>query len=160
MGYVDYLKLLRYAYKHEDNLTVWKSILRQLSELNSIFDYAYLNNTKILYQSYVCDLLSNIHDQLKWDSSPNEGSQSTMLRSLILTHLGINGHNKTCNEAQKRFENFFMNDNQHYIIDANIRAAIYITVAKTGNQQTFDQLKSVNKKENFVYLIRHFDLEI
>jgi hypothetical protein len=145
IGYVEYLKLLRYAYKHEDNLTVWKSILRQLTELNSIFDYAYLNNTKILYQSYVSDLLSNIYNKLEWDPSPNEGSQITMLRSLILTHMGINGHKKISAEAHRRFKKYFIDNNQHYLIDPNIRAAIYLSVAKTGNQEIFDQLKTVNK---------------
>ncbi len=144
IGYVEYLKLLRYAYKHEDNFTVWKSILRQLTELSSIFDYAYLNNTKILYQSYVIDLLSNIYDKLKWNPLPNEGSQATMLRSLILTHLGINEYKTVFDEAQKRFEKIFIDNNQQYLIDPNIRAAIYLTVAKKGNQQIFDQLKSVN----------------
>jgi len=149
IGYVDYLKLLRYAYKHEDNLTVWKSILRQLTELGSIFDYAYLNNTKKLYQSYVCDLLSNIYKKLEWDPLLNERSQSLMLRSLILTHMGINGDKKISNEAHKRFKKFFIKNNQQYLIDPNIRAAIYLTVVKTGNQETFDQLKSVIFQENF-----------
>jgi hypothetical protein len=81
--------------------------------------------------------------QLGWDPLPNEGSQAIMLRSLILTHMGINGHNSTHKEAHKRFKKFFILNNQHYLINPNIRAAIYLTVAKTGNQQTFEQLKSV-----------------
>lgn len=145
IGYVDYLKLLRYAYKHENNLTVWKSILRQLTELNSIFDYAYLNDTKKLYQSYVCDLLSNIYQELQWNSSKHESSQTTILRSTILTHMGINGDKDTSIEAHKRFKNFFIKNYPTYLIDPNIRAAIYLTVAKTGNQQTYNQLKSVIK---------------
>jgi aminopeptidase N len=136
MGYVDYLKLLRYAYKHEDNLTVWKSILRQITDLNSIFDYANIDNTKKLFQKYVCDLLSNISNKLDWDPVPNEGLQTAMLRDLILIQMGINGHNKTRDEAHKRFYN-------HRLINPNIRAAIYLTLAKTGNQETFEQLKSV-----------------
>jgi adenosine deaminase len=145
IGYVDYLKLLRYAYKHEDNLTVWKSILRQLTELSSIFDHAHLNNTKHLYQSYVLDLLSNIFNTLEWDPLPDESSQTTMLRSLILTHMGINGHKKIIDEAHRRFNESFIGHNQKYLIDPNIRAAIYLSIAKTGNEETFEQLKSVNE---------------
>ena len=143
IGYVDYMKLLRHAYKYEDNLTVWKSILRQLTELSSIFEYAQLNNTKALYQSYVCDLLENIYQQLGWDASPNEDPQAPILRSLILTHMGVNGYGKTRHEAHKRFQKFSTDNNAHYTLNPNIRAAIYLTVAKTGNQQTFDQLKLV-----------------
>jgi aminopeptidase N len=144
IGYIDYLKLLRHAYKYEDNLTVWKSILRQLTELSSILDYAQLNNTKKLYQSYVCDLLSNIYTQLGWEPLPNESSQAPMLRSLILTHTGVHGYDKTRNEAHKRFEQISNKNNHHHLINPNIRAAIYLTVAKTGNQQIFDQIKSVS----------------
>ena len=147
VGYADYLKLLRRAYKHEDNLTVWKSIVRQLTELSSIFEYARFNNTKALYQTYVCDLLANIYEKLGWDAWPNEGAQVPMLRSLILTHTGVNGCNKTWYEAHKRFEKFSTQNNDHYLINPNTRAAIYLTVAKTGNRQIFNQLISVNITE-------------
>ncbi len=48
-------------------------------------------------------------------------------------------------EAHKRFEKSFSNNNQNQqSINPNIRAAIYLTVAKTGNQQIFDKIKSVS----------------
>jgi aminopeptidase N len=144
IDYIDYLKLLRYAYKYEDNLTVWKSILRHLTELGSIFDYAHLNNTKVLYQRFVCSLLDNVNQKLQWDSLSNESSQEAMLRSLILTHLGINGDRKIHDEAYRRFHHFVIQREQkNYSMNPNIRAAIYLTVAKTGDQQTFEQLKKV-----------------
>ncbi|CAF3381776.1 unnamed protein product [Rotaria sp. Silwood1] len=166
IDYVAYLKLLRYAYKDEENLTVWKSILRQLSELSSIFDYAHLHNTKKLYQAYVCDLLSNIQAKLTWDPLPNESSQTIMLRNLILTQMGVNRDNKTYDEAHRRFEKIFIENNQRNPIDPNIRAAVYLTVAKTGNQQIFDQLKSLylkadTQEERLILLnaLSHFDNE-
>lgn len=146
VGYVEYLKLLRYAYKYEENLTVWKSILRHLTELGSIFDYAHLKETKSLYQVYVCDLLSNIYRQLQWDSTPNEGSQAPMLRSLVLTHMGINGDRHILDEAQRRFRILSLDQQQQQQqapVNPNLRAAVYLTVAKTGDEQTFEQLKSV-----------------
>ncbi|CAF3572265.1 unnamed protein product [Rotaria sp. Silwood1] len=148
VNYIDYLKLLRHAYKHEDNLTVWKSILKQLIDLNSIIDYASIPNIKKLFQTYICDLLSNIYSKLEWDPLPNEGLQASMLRDLILIQMGINGHNKTREEAHKRFEILLNKNNQHHhqSINPNIRAAIYLTVAKTGNQETFEQLKSLYRK--------------
>lgn len=139
LNYVDYLKLLRQAYKQEDNLTVWKSILRQLTDLNSIFDYATMENTKQLFQHYVCDLLMNIYGKLDWDPLPNEGSQAAMLRGLILIQMGINEHSKISAEAQKRFEKLLKNEP----INANTRAAIYLTLAKRGNSETFEKLKTV-----------------
>lgn len=149
LAYVDYLKLLLYAYKHEDNLTVWKSILRQLSELSSIFDYAYLNDTKQLYQSYVTDLLENVYQDLGWTPLKNESTQLTILRSLILTHMGVNEHRDVSREAHRRFETFFHAKYHPDFLDPNIRAAIYLTVAKTGDRQIYDQLKSVDHSRTF-----------
>lgn len=144
--FVDYLKFLRHAYKNEDNLIVWKYILKPLTDLSSIFDYASIDNTKKLFQVYRCDLLSNIYDKLLWDPLPNENSQTAMLRGLILSQMGINGHNKTRDEAHERFEKLFTDNYLHHqSIDPNIRFAIYITVAKTGNAQTFEQLKLVRQ---------------
>lgn len=144
INYVDYLKLLRQAYKHEDNLTVWKSIIRQITNLNSIFDYALISNTKKLFQAYICDLLSNIYGKLLWNPLPNEGLQAAMLRAIVLTKMGTNGHNRTRDEAHKRFKQLFTGNNQnHQSINPDIRSAIYLTVAQTGNQETFEQLKSV-----------------
>jgi hypothetical protein len=101
-----------------------------------------MNNTKKLFQTYICEILSNIYGKLEWEPLPNEGSQAAMLRGLILIQMGINGHNKTRDEAHKLFEKL-LNDNDHQSMNPNIRAAIYLTVAKTGNQQTFEQLQSV-----------------
>jgi len=146
--YVDYLKLLRHAYKHEDNLTVWKSILRQLVEFGSLLEYAKIANTKPLFKSFVCELLSNIYSKLEWDPTPNEGAQAPMLRSQILTQMGLCGHKATKDEAHKRFARFFIenNDTAHHLVNPNIRGVIYVIVAKTGNQQTFEQLKSLYNK--------------
>lgn len=141
---VDFFKLLRHAYKHEDNLTVWKSILRQLSELSSIFNYATLETTTKLFQAFVCDLLSNIYNKLEWDPLPNEGHQAAMLRGYVLIQLVVSHHHRACDEARKRFEMILNDVVRHHSTNPNIRAAIYLSVAKTGNQQTFEQLKTVS----------------
>jgi hypothetical protein len=143
ISFVDYLKLLHQGYKHEDDLTVWKSILRQLIDLNSIFDHASIDNTKILFQRYICNLLSNIYAKLGWNPSPNEDSETNMLRSLILIQMGINGYDEIRVEAHKRFEKLLIDDDYYQSIDANIRAAIYLIVAQTGNKETFEGLQSV-----------------
>jgi hypothetical protein len=46
MNYMNYLKLLHQSYKHKDNLTIWTSILNQLTDFNSVFDYAYVDKQK------------------------------------------------------------------------------------------------------------------
>ena len=142
---VDFFQLLRHAYKHEENFTVWKSILKQLGELNSIFNYAALETTKKLYQAFICDLLSHIYNKLEWDPLPNEGLQAAMLRGHILIQMGVNQYHRACDEARKRFEKIMNDATDHQPVNPNIRAAIYLIVAKTGNQRTFEQLKSVRR---------------
>lgn len=142
---VDYLQLLRQAYKHEENLTVWKSILRQLTELNSLFNFGALETTKKRFQQFICDLLLPIYSRLEWDPLPNEGSQAAMLRGLVLVQLGSNGHNRTFDEAKRRFERILRDANDHGI-NPNVRAAIYLSVAKRGDEKTFEQLKTVRRR--------------
>ncbi|CAF1231329.1 unnamed protein product [Rotaria magnacalcarata] len=149
VGYVDYLTLLRHAYKHEDNLTVWKSILQKLDDLNSILAYAHLDNIKKLFRIFICEILSNIYGKLEWDPFPNEGSQAAMLRELVLVQMSLNGHSKTREEAHKRFQSLLSSNNQdHQSINPNIRTAIYLTVAQTGNQETFEQFKALYRKSD------------
>ena len=140
IDFVEYLKLLRHAYRHEDNLTVWKSMLKQLNEFNSILNYATIETSKKRFQQFLCDFLTKIYSKLEWDPCPNEGSQAAILRGLILTQMGLNQCTRTIDQARKRFEQYF---NQHQMINPNIRSAIYLTVAKNGDQKTFEQLKSV-----------------
>jgi len=142
---VDYLQLLRHAYKHEDNLTVWKSILRQLTELKSIWNFSSIESTKKRFEHFICDFLLPIYSRLEWESMPNEGSQAAMLRSLVLIQLGLNEHNRTYDEAKRRFNKILLNQNDHEI-NPNVRTAIYLTVAKRGDEKTFEQLKSLYDK--------------
>ncbi|CAF4683115.1 unnamed protein product, partial [Rotaria magnacalcarata] len=80
-------------------------------------------------------ILSNIYGKLEWDPFPNEGSQAAMLRELVLVQMSLNGHSKTREEAHKRFQSLLSSNNQdHQSINPNIRTAIYLTVAQTGNQ--------------------------
>jgi hypothetical protein len=143
VDYVDYFQLLRQAYKYEENFTVWKSIIRSLNEINSILNYATLCDSKSLFQSFVRELLAVIYNKLDWDPMPNEGTQTAMLRSLVLMQMGLNEHGRVRDEARRRFVRLFESETNYRSINANIRAAIYLTVAKTGDQQTFEQLKTV-----------------
>jgi len=61
------------------------------TNFNSILDYSYMNNTKIVFQIYVHNLLSYIYNILKWDPLPNDSSETAMLHGLILIIMGTNG---------------------------------------------------------------------
>jgi aminopeptidase N len=154
MDFVDYLRLLRRAYSTEDNLTVWKSIVRHLIELNSILTCTSNETTKEYFRVFLCELLRHIYERLQWNALPNESSQTAMLRSLILTQMGTNQYEHACAQAQQRFTQLINESNDRLsstttttMIDANIRSAIYLTVARTGNQQTYEQLISVDKRK-------------
>ncbi|CAF1665933.1 unnamed protein product, partial [Didymodactylos carnosus] len=98
-----------------------------------------------LYKKFIIDLLSQIYLKLEWDPRPNEGSQTPMLRSSILTQMALNGHQKTIDEAKIRFQQYLKiseDNNAINPINPNIRGVIYLVMAKDGNQQTYEQLKT------------------
>ena len=47
--------------------------------------------------------------KLGWDAKPGESALDTLLRGLVLTRLGTNGHAPTIQEAKKRFAQFLTN---------------------------------------------------
>lgn len=141
IDFVDYFKFVRHAYKHEDNLTVWKSIVQHFDEFNSILNFSSDKTIKQLFQHYLSDVFTLIYSKLEWEPMPNEGSQASILRTLILTQMGINHYGRAVEQANKYFQLCLQGN---FTVNPNIRSPIYLTVAKHGDQNTFQQLKTVS----------------
>ena len=58
--------------------------------------------------------------------------------------------------SMKRFRKYFIEKNRQNLIDPNIRTVIYLTVAKTGDQRTFNQLRSVIDFEMNIFSMNRF----
>ena len=55
LNYTNYLKLISESYKNEDDLMVWSSIIGEMTYLNSILNYGNIDNTKKLFEFFICD---------------------------------------------------------------------------------------------------------
>ncbi|CAF3734960.1 unnamed protein product [Rotaria sp. Silwood1] len=153
-SYVDYLKLLL-SYKDEDNFTVWKSIGKKtiirktrlilfiflasiLDDLSSLIEYTDYYDQ---FKKYRLNMVSSIQEKLGWDAEENENSLVTMLRPVILSFMGKSGDQAIIDEANKRFQSHINGD----LIDPNIRAAVYIIVSCSGDENTQEELRKLYK---------------
>ncbi|CAF1531301.1 unnamed protein product [Rotaria sp. Silwood1] len=136
-SYVDYLKLLL-SYKDEDNFTVWKSIASILDDLSSLIEYTDYYDQ---FKKYRLNMVSSIQEKLGWDAEENENSLVTMLRPVILSFMGKSGDQAIIDEANKRFQSHINGD----LIDPNIRAAVYIIVSCSGDENTQEELRKLYK---------------
>ncbi|CAF4602604.1 unnamed protein product [Rotaria sp. Silwood1] len=136
-SYVDYLKLLL-SYKDEDNFTVWKSIASIMDDLSSLIEYTDYYDQ---FKKYRLNMFSSIQEKLGWGAEENENSLVTMLRPVILSFMGKSGDQAIIDEANKRFQSHINGD----LIDPNIRAAVYIIVSCSGDENTQEELRKLYK---------------
>ncbi|CAF2126464.1 unnamed protein product [Rotaria magnacalcarata] len=134
-SFVDYLKLLP-SYADEDNFTVWKSIASNIGDLTSLLQYT---NYFGEFTKYRLNLFSSIQKKLGWDADQNENPLSAMLRPMILSIVGKSGDQNVIDEAKKRFERHIAGD----LIDPNIRGAVYVIVARYGDESTQEALRKL-----------------
>ncbi|CAF4536140.1 unnamed protein product [Rotaria sp. Silwood1] len=134
-SFVDYLKLLL-SYKDEDNFTVWKSIASTMGDLSSLIEYTDYYDQ---FKKYRLNLFSSIQAKLGWDAKEHENPLVAMLRPMILSIMGKSGDQAIIDEAKKRFQSH-INGN---LIDPNIRAAVYVIVARYGDEHTQEELQKL-----------------
>jgi len=138
----DALELIKAFKTSETSYVVWSSILNCLSKLRIIIAHDEETDTK--FQAYQVDLLSKICDHVGWNAQPDEPHVTNLLRSAVLLRMGAYGHKPTVEEAKKRFNDHISGT---AIIPADLRSAVYRTVAGNGGMDAFDQLTGLFRKE-------------
>ena len=85
----------------------------------------------------------------KLGMNPREGEnhKDSLLRSLLMTRLGVCGDAAVVADMQRRFEDHV---NGTESIPADIRSSIYATVAVHGTEETIDQLMSLYRASTHV----------
>ncbi len=134
----EYLKLVR-IFKNETNHVLWLDIASNLEKIKLLF---YEKSSDKLNQ-LVIELFSKIYQKVGWDEKPGELHTDFMLRSTVLSTLGFSNHKQILEEANKRF-NKSLKGNK---LNPNIRSVIYGLVAYSGDEKTFELLKSMYIKE-------------
>merc|ERR1712168_196995 len=133
---VDYLKVLQ-VFKNEKDFTVWTDICAAMGTLSTLVSHTEFSES---FDAYGRDLFSAVYEFVGWDPKEGEGYLTAMLRALVLGRVGSYGLKEAVAEAQKRVT-------QHAdgtkIIPADLRGAVYATVLKHGDEDTFEKMLSV-----------------
>ena len=132
---VSALKVIEAFKANEESYVVWRSITNCLSKLKTILcDTPYYQSH---YKPYVLDLMTNVVTKVGWEKQPGEHHTRVLLRSLLLAWTGTYGHPDTVAEATKRFGDHVTGKTQ---VHADLRNAVYQTVAANGGAKALDQL--------------------
>lgn len=128
------------AYENETNFAVWTSISGFLMSLDTI-----LGDDEILQKS-LCEygkfMYRNIFASLGWDSKPEDGHTTSLLRSLVLLQLVKFGDEQVLAEARKRFDDHVSGKK---ILHADLRSPVYRGVAKKMDAKTWDTFMTLYK---------------
>jgi len=130
---VEYLKVLQ-VFKGEKDFTVWTDICAAMGTLSTLVSHTDFQDS---FDAFGRHLFSGVYDRVGWDPREGEGYLTAMLRALVLGRVGSYGLQAAVAEAQKRFA---LHCDGTKIIPADLRGAVYATVLKHGNEDTFDEM--------------------
>lgn len=150
---IEILKLLQ-AFSDEDNYTVWSSINACLGKLNLILSHT---DSQSLFHNFGRQLLAKTYSKLGWQPVNGESHLDTLLRNMIINRLATFEDPLVLSEAKKRFE---AHCNGTHVIPADLRSAVYRSVAINCDDKTFDLLFKVLFFDNLNKIIIFFCFKI
>jgi len=129
----NFLDLMK-GYKDETDYTVWSNIDQNLSGLGVI-----LQNTDQYedFKKFLLKLYKPLGDKLGWEAAEGESPLTGMLRGMVLRRLGLCGDPDVVEKCREMFQAHITGGDQ---IPADLRNAVYCTVSRSGNENTFDEL--------------------
>ena len=142
-GNISVVEVLEFlsAYQKEDSYIVLAEIAAGLSRLKNIF-YQDIKQDKI--EKYILIFFSDLATGLTWDKKKEEGHTTTLLRSIVLSLVGRNGHKKIITEARVKFSKIKAGE----YISPDIRSVVYNIVAHNGSKKDFEVMLKMYQKEN------------
>jgi len=127
---VEVLEVMR-AFQHEDNFTVWSTIVNTLGKINTLISHLDFEDSLKVFGR---NLFRDINTRLGWDAKSDESHLDTLLRSLVLNRLAALDDKDTIEEAKKRFE---LHVNGTTILVADLRSPVYRAVLSVGDIDTY-----------------------
>lgn len=79
-----------------------------------------------------------------WQRAKNERNTTTLLRSMVISSLGLAGHAETLKKGKELFQQI---QHGHDSIDPNLRSTIYLLAARQGDEKMFSYFVKQYKKE-------------
>ncbi|KYN13786.1 PREDICTED: puromycin-sensitive aminopeptidase [Trachymyrmex cornetzi] len=136
---VEVLELMQ-AFLHEDNYTVWSTIVNILSKIGILISHLDFEDS---LKAFGRNLFREINVKLGWDPKQNESHLNTLLRSLVLGRMAALNDQDTIEEAKRRFE---LHVNGTTTLAADLRSPVYRAVLSVGDANTYDTMLKLYKE--------------
>lgn len=136
---VEVLELMQ-AFLHEDNYTVWSTIVNILSKIGILISHLDFEDS---LKAFGRNLFRDVNGRLGWDPKPNESHLNTLLRSLVLGRMAALNDQDTIEEAKRRFE---LHVNGTTTLAADLRSPVYRAVLSVGDANTYDTMIKLYKE--------------
>ncbi|XP_046837634.1 puromycin-sensitive aminopeptidase isoform X1 [Vespa velutina] len=143
-GHASTVEVLRFmqAFKHEDNYTVWSSIVNCIGKISVLL--APLDSADA-FKAFVRNLMRDISKRLGWDPKPNESHLDTLLRSLILDRMAAANDEETIRQATRRFA---LHMSGVMPLPADLRSPVYRAVLSVGDAFTYDTMLNLYEESD------------
>lgn len=102
-----------------------------------------------MFHDYARNLLTNIYDQVGWDSKPTDGHLDGLLRNSVLSAMGRFKQSSAISEAMNRFN---AEQQGRYAISKDMKSVIYRIVGANSDDSTYYRFFEVIIK-NFITLL-------
>ncbi|XP_020286136.1 puromycin-sensitive aminopeptidase isoform X2 [Pseudomyrmex gracilis] len=135
---VEVLELMQ-AFQHEDNYTVWSTIVNTLSKIGTLISHLDFEDS---FKAFGRNLFRDVNSRLGWDPKPNESHLDTLLRTLVLGRMAALNDQDTIEEAKKRFE---LHVNGTTALAADLRSPVYRAVLSVGDAKTYETMIKLYK---------------
>ncbi|MHB8543499.1 MAG: M1 family metallopeptidase [Leptospirales bacterium] len=123
----EYLASLE-AFRQEDQYIVWTDIASNIGWLDGLL--AFGDSWKSLSR-FVIDLMRPAFERAGWSLEEGESHQERLLRSLLLSCLGISGDPGIVAGCRERFERFLQDRSS---LPPDLRLAVFRTVSRHGDE--------------------------
>lgn len=142
-GLLDLVK----AWSGESNYSVWDQILTSIAQIKAAMIFEDEEVTKAI-NVFVVDLISSKLNEVGYEFKPSDSFADQQLKSSLFSAAAAAGHQKSVDYALEAFQKFVKGDKKAF--HPNLRASIFFTNAKHGNEETFNQLLHIYKNPQSV----------
>ncbi|MCL4462004.1 MAG: M1 family metallopeptidase [Nitrospirae bacterium] len=125
------------VYRQEDRYIVWADIASHLGWLQGLL--AFSDGWEI-FDPFVVFLMTDAFRKTGWEVSPDDSHQKRLLRSLLLSGLGLHGDTPTSERCGQLFSERVRRPDA---IHPDLRLAIYRTVASSGDPDLHRTFRSL-----------------
>lgn len=138
-GYTETVSALRFmeAFGNEDNSAVWDVMTGNLSSIRTIMDSEDLREAM---KPYGQKLAAKQFARLGWEEKTKDSHFDRLLRPTILALNAVSDEPSVLAEIETRFKSAKHSED----IAPDLRGILYSTVARRGNEATFDKLLNLH----------------